>query len=196
MTRIEDHCFVPFEQDQLNDHCATCGRPEIEHEWTVEAEVANPEPENDLRKQMEQVEMNCRVVLDEIAARTKEIVELQEKFNLHVKAVGDFLTELHAIMIDPLADGTTSVDEMMTLLREAALESREKLNRYADLEMTVRREWWFNHGHSGLYGDDGEMQCPDCARYGCWDYLRQDFQELGKHVQLVRWEHVARTVKP
>lgn len=32
------------------------------------------------------------------------------------------------------------------------------------------REWlWKNHGHVALYGDDGEMQCPECNP---WDYKR------------------------
>lgn len=30
------------------------------------------------------------------------------------------------------------------------------------VEMELRREWWINHGHIGLYGDDGEMQCGAC----------------------------------
>ena len=32
------------------------------------------------------------------------------------------------------------------------------------------REWlWKNHGHVAIYGDDGEMQCPEC---NTWDYKR------------------------
>lgn len=44
--RITDHCFVPQKEVQLWDVCAYpgCGKPELEHEWTVEAEFANPEP--------------------------------------------------------------------------------------------------------------------------------------------------------
>jgi hypothetical protein len=30
-------------------------------------------------------------------------------------------------------------------------------------EMVVRRLLWSNHGHMGMYGDDGEMQCAACA---------------------------------
>jgi hypothetical protein len=43
--RIADHCFVPQAEDQLIDKCAytDCGKPEIDHEWTVEAYRANPE---------------------------------------------------------------------------------------------------------------------------------------------------------
>lgn len=29
-------------------------------------------------------------------------------------------------------------------------------------ELVLRRLLWLNHGHSMLYGDDGEMQCGRC----------------------------------
>jgi hypothetical protein len=49
LNRISEHCFVPQDafQLQLLDNCAypCCGRPEIEHEWTVDAMEANPDPE-------------------------------------------------------------------------------------------------------------------------------------------------------
>ena len=36
---------------------------------------------------------------------------------------------------------------------------------------TFRRLLWLNHGHEGIYGDDGEMQCQECLReYGFWDW--------------------------
>ena len=31
-----------------------------------------------------------------------------------------------------------------------------------ELEQKYRKELWLNHGHHGLYGDDGEMQCIEC----------------------------------
>jgi hypothetical protein len=37
----------------------------------------------------------------------------------------------------------------------------------------MRRErylMWIHHGHIGIYGDDGEMQCGECSKFGCWDY--------------------------
>ena len=43
-TRIIDHCFVPQEDEQLLDRCAYngCDAPELKHEWTVDADRANP----------------------------------------------------------------------------------------------------------------------------------------------------------
>ena len=41
------------------------------------------------------------------------------------KAVSDFLNELWAIMVDPLAEGVRTVKETMEGLKKAALEARE-----------------------------------------------------------------------
>jgi hypothetical protein len=51
-------------------------------------------------------------------------------------------------------------------VRSAAPVTAEGL----DVERELRRELWLHHGHEGLYGDDGEMQCARCMP--TWDYLR------------------------
>lgn len=45
----------------------------------------------------------------------------------HTKAVSEFLTELHSIMVDPLADGVTPAPEICKLLLETARQQREQL---------------------------------------------------------------------
>lgn len=40
----------------------------------------------------------------------------------------------------------------------------------------LREHLWRHHGHTGLYGDDGEMQCSSCVPY--WDYKRMPINEL------------------
>lgn len=47
-------------------------------------------------------------------------------FREHTKAVGEFLNELYAVMVDPCAEGTLSVDEMKAALLAAAMETRER----------------------------------------------------------------------
>jgi hypothetical protein len=42
----------------------------------------------------------------------------------------------------------------------------------------LRRFLWLHHGHSGLYGDDGEMQCSRCSKFGVWDYRREPLAKL------------------
>lgn len=59
--------------------------------------------------------------------------------------------------------------------------------RADEVEMELRREWWLNHGHSGLYGDDGEMQCGRCPA----DFLRQPLDELRKAVGIARMQRTA-----
>lgn len=48
-------------------------------------------------------------------------------FEAHTKAVGDFLSELYAVMVDPLADGMITVGEMKKGVLEAAKRDREAI---------------------------------------------------------------------
>ena len=62
-------------------------------------------------------------LLDEEATTERDLeAELKE----HRKAVGAFLSELYQIMVDPLDEGTRTVNETMEALRAAALRDREK----------------------------------------------------------------------
>lgn len=53
------------------------------------------------------------------------VMQLQKKFDDHVKAVGEFLQELYMIMVDPLSDGVVPIQQVMSELRQSALRSRE-----------------------------------------------------------------------
>ena len=45
--------------------------------------------------------------------------------------------------------------------------------------LTLRQMLWLNHGHKGMYGDDGEMQCGECSHeYGFWDWKRTSIAEI------------------
>lgn len=43
-------------------------------------------------------------------------------------------------------------------------------------EDELRRLLWLNHGHEGLYGDDGEMQCNRCPL----DFKRATVEEISR----------------
>jgi len=48
----------------------------------------------------------------------------------------------------------------------------------------LRELLWLNHGHTGQYGDDGEMQCGQCAQeYGFWDWKRTPAKEIQEKMQ-------------
>lgn len=58
------------------------------------------------------------------------------------------------------------------------------------IERKIREYLWLSHGHQGLYGDDGEMQCGMCAPM--WDYKRAPLAELVAQALKVRHEiHIA-----
>lgn len=58
--------------------------------------------------------------LDEVRASVVE-----KRFRDHTKSVGTFLSELYAVMVDPLADGTMKVGEMCATLLDVAKRQRE-----------------------------------------------------------------------
>ncbi len=46
-------------------------------------------------------------------------------------------------------------------------------------EFILRRLLWSMHGHSGQYGDDGELQCGECQlEYGFHDWKRTPAGEI------------------
>jgi hypothetical protein len=47
-----------------------------------------------------------------------------------------------------------------------------------ETEKRIREYLWLSHGHKGIYGDDGEMQCAECAPFGAWDYKREPLPVL------------------
>ena len=50
--------------------------------------------------------------------------------------------------------------------------------------LILRRMLWLSHGHTGMYGDDGEMQCNECeSEYGFWDWKRTDIHEIEKKIR-------------
>lgn len=52
-------------------------------------------------------------------------------------------------------------------------------------EQILRRLLWLNHGHTGMYGDDGEMQCPQCFKeYGFFDWKRTPAHEIVERIEI------------
>lgn len=58
-----------------------------------------------------------------------------------------------------MSDGLNK-DRLYT--RDEMLEARRRIAALEAENEALRRILWLNHGHAGLYGDDGEMQCGIC----------------------------------
>lgn len=52
------------------------------------------------------------------------------------------------------------------------------------MDERVRFHLWINHGHNGLYGDDGEMQCNTPPSFA--DFGRDSMDDLLAHCDLAR----------
>lgn len=69
----------------------------------------------------------------ETPVRSRDILQAapaspDERFERHTRAVEDFLNELYAIMVDPCAEGTLTVDEVKKALVAAAIRDRDAEN--------------------------------------------------------------------
>jgi len=82
--------------------------------------------------------------------------------------------EQFGLRINPMLD-----DESYNAIAQAlSTTAKEARADYEVLEMKYRKQLWLNHGHSGQYGDDGEMQCSECMKFGLWDYKREPLSKL------------------
>lgn len=62
----------------------------------------------------------------------------------------------------------------------------------ADEILKLRQMLWQSHGHTGQYGDDGELQCAQCAQeYGFWDWKRTPIDEIQSKITEANMKKVA-----
>lgn len=58
--------------------------------------------------------------------------------------------------------------------------------------LKLRSMLWASHGHTGMYGDDGEMQCAECIHeYGFWDWKRTDINEIQSKIMKANMKKLA-----
>jgi len=81
-----------------------------------------------------------------------------------------------------LAEKKAELSDLREMHRIAWQNEAELANELAELNEdinTLRSLLWLNHGHTGQYGDDGEMQCAQCFQeYGFWDWKRTPIKEI------------------
>lgn len=76
----------------------------------------------------------ARTLERESATLHDQLGEANALFDKHTKAVEEFLNELYALSVDPLADGKIAVSEMRKALLEAAIRNRDLRAQIARLE--------------------------------------------------------------
>jgi hypothetical protein len=60
-------------------------------------------------------------------------------------------------------------------LKERQEQARAEIKQAEGETATIRKELWLGHGHEGLYGDDGEMQCQG------FDFKRDTIERCFEH---------------
>jgi len=92
-----------------------------------------------------------------------------------------------------IVDMTDDRDAWKARAEKAEAEVAALRESAKDLEMEVRQFMWLGHGHFGVYGDDGEMQCSECGtKYGMWDYKREPIEKVRETHLAARFELMGR----
>lgn len=100
-----------------------------------------------------------------VATLEQEKAEAQRVFNAHVEAVGEFLNDLYAIMVDPLADGYASVGQMKDAIREAALRDRDTAAKFEALERQVAHLRTYAQHKATEWGEEAEYRRKERDSY-------------------------------
>lgn len=82
------------------------------------------------------------------------------------------------------------VEELAREVADLRTQIAEKDRMLAEAQLRVRYLMWMNHGHTRGYGDDGEMQCSACAKYGCWDYRNAPMEEVNAAYQRANMDRI------
>jgi hypothetical protein len=78
-------------------------------------------------------------------------------------------------------------------LRGIPLKPQPDSSSIPEIELELRQMMWLGHGHTGMYGDDGEMQCMECLPFGVVDYKCEPLDKVRETFRAVQRE---RMMKP
>ena len=86
--------------------------------------------------------------------------------------------DIHDIRIGQLKESMAGVADRYE-------EVIDRLGQAEEDAIIFRELLWMNHGHTGMYGDDGEMQCAECFRqFGFFDWKRIPIKEIQEKITL------------
>lgn len=130
---------------------------------------------------------NSALAVERYLTIQRERAEKAEKDSAHWKATFERYADL--AQKAGIEFGQTSTEFIATNVRAEKAEAELALLREdkARLELAYRKHLWLSHGHTGLYGDDGEMQCGAClSEGGPVDYKRAPLQDIENHIYEMR----------
>jgi len=84
------------------------------------------------------------------------------------------------------------IDSAFGALNLRIQQLEEECEKAKKIEHAYRKLLWLTHFHDGLYGDDGEMQCGECMRFGCIDYLRAPIELVEQAAHLAKRARLAK----
>jgi len=173
-----------IDKDEISGNCVWCALTLAEKglkyrgkvgEMMSEGGIANLIPLNWRELSLQDL---VYVLFGHISAREKE--------NKMPSSPSNFWKEASEILIKfenkstQGSDGYTLKEalEALCILREKETPARKEISESS--EDALRRYLWASHGHRGLYGDNGEMQCGECCKFGALDYKKDPIDDVIK----------------
>ncbi len=106
----------------------------------------------------------------------KSEIRLQEKIEANIEWIR--LTENKTIeQMRQITQLTQDLEATKEILSQEIMKYTIDMEAKDEEIKAVREYLWLTHGHQGIYGDDGEMQCSLCKPF---DYKRADLLEVVK----------------
>jgi len=91
-----------------------------------------------------------------------------------VEVIAERYRDRFGVNCIPGWESTPRIDKLLRLIRKAWAE----IKRLGAEEQKCRKALCFGHGHDGIYGDDGEMQCNIRGGHQYWDFRRTPLHDL------------------
>jgi hypothetical protein len=80
--------------------------------------------------------------------------------------------------------------DQMQVAADCIDAQQAEIDRLKAEVLTIRKLLWVGHGHRGLYGDDGELQCAQCSP--AYDYKNGRLEDVVRQAISVLTEQVAK----
>ena len=202
------HCeaWTPVSQlqnrvDVLEESTTAMGEAYVDQMQRKDAEVSQLREEVGIWRNRYEIMVHQRDKLqDAVLLAEPEFVALQSVVE-RLKDNNRYYSELHRKQYELMkADLAAMQDDRDAYKSAGDHEYVELVKTHAELvalrasqdgiELRYRRLMWLSHGHAGLYGDDGEMQCGQCKP--TWDYRNDPLEEVEEQYKEARRAAIVR----
>lgn len=121
-------------------------------------------------------------LFDDLRRRVSDLTTAQAQVQRLTDLVRYMRTELFDAKLISFEEYAALAEDSDNDKRVARLEGYDEI-RKSNEKLTgqvekLKAALWLRHGHQGMYGDDGEMQCSACVPFGLYDWKRSSVEDI------------------